>query len=301
MCPMTETGQESNIETFFAHVRIVAPRVPHVQRFGPFVGKLLRTGATTDCQAANHLTTLLTAHAAHATERWPGTIGDTAYRAFDDGSALIGRTEKGQTTWWPFVLDTPDHVSTIPMYVGQSTKIGLTRHEGRLFAQGTSAATRHWPSALKEILQAWTDAQDPIPSLDDPRTATTGTFSVHSPFPGPTPDGQRFLDAFLEQVSILAGADHRLRLVPKILSANGDQSPLKLRGMTKDPAHLIALFRRAITHPAWPVPATHLLARSFHDNGPHKTPVPNTAHARLTAHHWLTTHFPPLPPSEHVP
>lgn len=301
MCTMPHAEQAQNPDPFFAHVRIVAPRVPDVQRFGPFVGKLLRTGATTDCQAANHLTALLTDHASHATERWQATIRDTAYRAFDDGSALIGRTQQGRTTWWPFILETPDHISTIPMYVGQSTKVGLTRNEGRLFAQGTSAATRHWPSALKEILQAWTGAQDPIPSLDDPRTATAGTFSVHSPFPSPTPDGQRFLDTFLEQISILAGAQHRLRLVPKLLSADGTYEPLKLRGKVQDSEPLISLLRRAATHPAWPVPPTHLIARSFHDNGPHRTPVPSTAHARLTAHHWFATHFPPLPPSEHAP
>jgi len=166
--------------------------------------------------------------------------------------------------------------------------------------EGASAAAFAWPKALEEALAGWLDAAGPVPDLDDPRVVEGGLYSVYSPFPSPTPDQRAFLDTLLDHLSVLVGARARLRVVPKLLSPNGQQgrSKVTLHGAADDTERTGALFRAIIGHPAWPIPATHLVSRGFHDVGPGAHPVATSAHAHLAAHRWFAAHFPNLPTTE---
>jgi hypothetical protein len=263
------------------------------------VGRLFQAADIIDSQAAKHLVVRLERDPARAQDTGKRRFKAGACRVFADGSALIGRQDGAVITWWPVALDTPDTVLTVPMYAGKSTSVALLRdpQQGTLVPKDVSAAANAWPKAFEEALAGWLDAAGPIPLLDDPRVEPHGLFSVYSPFPGTTPKEQAFLDTFLEHLSVLVGAPRRLRIIPKLLSPDGQQGDAyaTLRGVGDDKERTSALVRAALAHPAWPIPATHLVARSFHDKGPSGLAVATSAHARLTAHQWFATHFPGIP------
>jgi hypothetical protein len=286
-------------------LRIVSIPIPAVNRYGPFVGRFFQIAATTDNEAAKHLVDLLERNPARAQDTWKPRFKAGACRVFADGSALIGYSEGGTTTWWPVALDTPDSVLTVPMYAGKGRSLELAPNpkDGTIHPKGVSAAATAWPKAFEEVLGAWLDAAGPVPALDDPRTQSGGTFSVYSPFPSLTEQEQAFLDTLLDHLSVLVGAPKRLRVIPTLLSSNGQQGQAyaTLRGVVSDKERTGALFRAVLHHPNWPIPATHGVARSFNDIGPGPHPVATSAHARMAAHRWFATHFPDIPTTEVTP